>query len=147
MDISKIDDFERVKVVTGTVSDKFIDQLKLNTKDIEDIYIEEISRNSGFVYLLVICKDYEKAQDILRDNGFVNINIKANGLVKDEIRNIDEQIIANKKLYKEIEDQIKSKTDLTEQFKIYHDYLENNSLKEEATSKIKRKDKIDIIEG
>lgn len=147
LDISKIDDFKRVKVVTGTVSDKFIDQLKLNTKDIEDIYIEEISRNSGFVYLLVICKDYEKAQDILRDNGFVNINIKANGLVKDEIRNIDEQIIANKKQYKEIEDQIKSKTDLTEQFKIYHDYLENNSLKEEATSKIKRTDKIDIIEG
>lgn len=147
LDISKIDDFERVKVVTGTVSDKFIDQLKLNTKDIEDIYIEEISRNSGFVYLLVIAKDYEKAQDILRDNGFVNINIKANGLVKDEIRNIDEQIIANKKQYKEIEDQIKSKTDLTEQFKIYHDYLENNSLKEEATSKIKRTDKIDIIEG
>lgn len=147
LDISKIDDFERVKVVTGTVSDKFIDQLKLNTKDIEDIYIEEISRNLGFVYLLVICKDYEKAQDILRDNGFVNINIKANGLVKDEIRNIDEQIIANKKQYKEIEDQIKSKTDLTEQFKIYHDYLENNSLKEEATSKIKRTDKIDIIEG
>lgn len=147
LDISKIDDFERVKVVTGTISDKFIDQLKLNTKDIEDIYIEEISRNSGFVYLLVICKNYEKAQDILRDNGFVNINIKANGLVKDEIRNIDEQIIANKKQYKEIEDQIKSKTDLTEQFKIYHDYLENNSLKEEATSKIKRTDKIDIIEG
>ena len=147
LDISKIDDFERVKVVTGTVSDKFIDQLKLNTKDIEDIYIEEISRNSGFVYLLVICKDYEKAQDILRDNGFVNINIKSHGLVKDEIRNIDEQIIANKKQYKEIEDQIKSKTDLTEQFKIYHDYLENNSLKEEATSKIKRTDKIDIIEG
>lgn len=147
LDISKIDDFKRVKVVTGTVSDKFIDQLKLNTKDIEDIYIEEISRNLGFVYLLVICKDYEKAQDILRDNGFVNINIKANGLVKDEIRNIDEQIIANKKQYKEIEDQIKSKTDLTEQFKIYHDYLENNSLKEEATSKIKRTDKIDIIEG
>lgn len=147
LDISKIDDFKRVKVVTGTVSDKFIDQLKLNTKDIEDIYIEEISRNLGFVYLLVICKDYVKAQDILRDNGFVNINIKANGLVKDEIRNIDEQIIANKKQYKEIEDQIKSKTDLTEQFKIYHDYLENNSLKEEATSKIKRTDKIDIIEG
>jgi len=36
---------------------------------------------------------------------------------------------------------------LTEQFKIYHDYLENNSLKEEATSKIKKTDKIDIIEG
>ncbi|MDU1878826.1 MAG: V-type ATP synthase subunit I, partial [Finegoldia magna] len=33
------------------------------------------------------------------------------------------------------------------QFKIYHDYLENNSLKEEATSKIKKTDKIDIIEG
>ena len=147
LDISKIDDFKRVKVVTGTVSDKFIDQLKLNTKDIEDIYIEEISRNSGFVYLLVIAKDYEKAQDILRDNGFVNINIKSHGLVKDEIKNIDEQIIENKKHYKEIEDQIKSKTDLTEQFKIYHDYLENNSLKEEATSKIKRTDKIDIIEG
>ena len=147
LDISKIDDFKRVKVVTGTVSDKFIDQLKLNTKDIEDIYIEEISRNSGFVYLLVIAKDYEKAQDILRDNGFVNINIKSNGLVKDEIKNIDEQIIENKKHYKEIENQIKSKTDLTEQFKIYHDYLENNSLKEEATSKIKRTDKIDIIEG
>ena len=121
--------------------------MKLNTKDIEDIYIEEISRNSGFVYLLVIAKDYEKAQDILRDNGFVNINIKSNGLVKDEIKNIDEQIIENKKHYKEIENQIKSKTDLTEQFKIYHDYLENNSLKEEATSKIKRTDKIDIIEG
>lgn len=109
MDISKIDDFKRVKVVTGTVSDKFIDQLKLNTKDIEDIYIEEISRNSGFVYLLVIAKDYEKAQDILRDNGFVNINIKSHGLVKDEIKNIDEQIIENKKHYKEIENQIKSK--------------------------------------
>ncbi len=147
VDISKIDDFERVKLITGTVSDKFIDQLKLNTKDLEDIYIEEVSRNSGFVYLLIIAKDFEKAQDILRDNGFVRINIKSSGFVKDEIKNIDAQISDNKSKYAEIENQIKSKTNLREDFMIYHDYLENLNLKEEATSKIKKTDKIDIIEG
>ncbi|WP_297811625.1 V-type ATP synthase subunit I [uncultured Finegoldia sp.] len=147
IDISKIDDFDRVKVVTGTVSDKFIDQLKVNTKDIEDIYIEEISRNQGFVYLLVISKNFESVQDVLRDNGFVNINIKSKGFVKDEIKNIDDNIVTNKQKHEEIENQIKSKTNLIENFMIYHDYLENNSLKEEATSKIKKTDKIDIIEG
>lgn len=147
IDISKIDDFDRVKVVTGTVSDKFIDQLKVNTKDIEDIYIEEISRNQGFVYLLVISKNFESVQDVLRDNGFVNINIKSKGFVKDEIKKIDDNIVTNKQKHEEIENQIKSKTNLIENFMIYHDYLENNSLKEEATSKIKKTDKIDIIEG
>lgn len=144
---SEINKFDRVTVLTGTLANNYLEKLKEQAKDSDQLYIEEISSDGSLTYLLVISGNYEKDREILNNNGFVEVKLKTENEISVEIESIEGQITANKKEHGHIQDEIRKEYDKLESFKIYHDYLSNIQNKNYAEGNFKKTDKLDIIEG
>ncbi|MDY6065765.1 MAG: V-type ATP synthase subunit I [Finegoldia sp.] len=143
----EIENFDRVTVTTGTVPNSYLEKLKEDTKDTDNLYIEEISSDSSLTYLLVISSNYQSDREILNNNGFVEVKLKSEDKVSVEIENIEAKIKANKQEHESVEAQIKDEYDKIEGFKIYYDYLSNIQNKNYAKDNFKTTDRLDIIQG
>ncbi len=148
-DLSDMNNFKNVAVDTGTIFYKYYDGLVSELNEINLCYHERLGVKDNVVYMVVI---YDKSveadiKEVLRNNIFSSVVIKAKGTVKDEIALLKSKNEECNIEIKNLDEKIKSQLNLLEDFRVYYDYLNNKKLKEVSSENFLKTDKVDIIEG
>ncbi|RVU53937.1 V-type ATP synthase subunit I [Anaerosphaera multitolerans] len=147
--VSELVNFGNIVIETGTVPNKFEGIFFEEVGELKLSYAEKMSKDKNYIYVVVYYDLSEKEEflEILKRNGFVNVDIKTEGLVGDKVNSLENEIEEIKNKIDLIEKEIESNKDKLEDFQIYYEYLRNNKLRIESSENFIKTNKIDIIEG
>lgn len=147
--IGHLKSLHRVKFFTGTIPEKLFSELKNDIQAMDHVYLEKIQYHNKMYYVLGISSEEESSDFLekLRTNGFTSQEIKTSDTVKNAIVALRDKIEGKKQEIKEREVKLKDKASLLEDFQIYEDYLKNTLIKESASEKFAKTEKVDIIDG
>lgn len=147
--VEDLESFKNVNIAKGNILTKYYDFLVADLSSIDLVYMETISQDENLSYLVVVYDDQVKdeVEEILRKNIFTNIEIKAEGLVKDKIRKLEKETRKDIEETKIFNVKINSRMYLYEDFCIYYDYLNNKKNKILSENNFLKTSKVDIIEG
>lgn len=147
--VEDLESFKNVNIAKGNILTKYYDFLVADLSSIDLVYMETISQDENLSYLVVVYDDQVKdeVEEILRKNIFTNIEIKAEGFVKDKIRKLEKETRKDIEETKIFNVKINSRMYLYEDFCIYYDYLNNKKNKILSENNFLKTSKVDIIEG
>ena len=147
--ISELSSTSRVKVLTGTIPIRRFDEASRAVEDLDDVYLELVSKDSKSAYVIgiILNESYNEAIEALRQIGFNNASIPGKKKPSEEMKDLEEKIEGLKEDIKSLEEGISSKTDRLEDLKLRYEYLANKKLELSAAEKFVDLEGIDYIRG
>lgn len=147
--ISELSSTSRVKVLTGTIPVRRFDEASRAVEDLDDVYLELVSKDSKNAYVIgiILNESYNEAIEALRQKGFNNASIPGKKKPSEEMKDLEEKIEGLKEDIKSLEEGISSKTDRLEDLKLRYEYLANKKLELSAAEKFVDLEGIDYIRG
>ncbi len=151
IDIDELYNLKRVFVETGTIADRYYDDLMINFEksSLKESYILKISEPGDTTYMVAISTLDQKDEfvEFLRENGFVTVKIRASHSVSDKLNELNEDGKKIKNEISSIEDNIKGYTKYILDFRVQEAYLKNLKIKESSVENFLKTKNIDYIEG
>lgn len=147
--ISELSSTSKVKVLTGTIPVRRFDEASKAIEDLDEVYLELVSRDSKNAYVIgiILNESYNEAIEALRQKGFNNASIPGKKKPSEEIQNLEDQIESLKEDINSLEEDISSKAGNLEDLKLRYEYLANKKLELSATEKFVDLEGIDYIRG
>ena len=147
--ISELSRFETVKAFTGTVPEKYIEEVHKDLIEFEKSYMEVVDSLDGVSYLLFITtnEEYNDLLEVLRRHAFTEVNLKTSTTVKEKLSEIEQDQKEIDEELKILEDRLDAQSYLLENFEIYHDYLDNEKEKITSSENFLTTSSVDIMEG
>ncbi|MDO5018117.1 MAG: V-type ATP synthase subunit I [Lagierella massiliensis] len=147
--VKELYDIKRTFVQTGSVPNKFLEDLREDFNKFDNVSIQELSEDKGTTFLVFagLNKNRKRDLEILRKYGFTPITIGTEKIVKDEISDLSKAIEENKLNIEKEEEVLKGSIESLEDLKVYYEYLQNQKVREESAENFKTSKKINVIQG
>ena len=144
-----LDNFARVRAVTGQVPTRYCQEFERELLDLDYAYLERINQDKDYSYYLVMV---EKSQgkdldDLFKRLGFSSVDLKTKVLVRDAIKKNRAIIEEKEQEIHQAEEDAHKATKYLEDFEVYHDYLRNERFKLASSEKFLTTKNMDLIEG
>ncbi len=144
-----LDNFARVRAVTGQVPTRYYQEFERELLDLDYAYLERINQDKDYSYYLVMV---EKSQgkdldDLFKRLGFSSVDLKTKVLVRDAIKKNRAIIEEKEQEIHQAEEDAHKATKYLEDFEVYHDYLRNERFKLASSEKFLTTKNMDLIEG
>lgn len=147
--INDLNQFVQSKVVMGTIPKKFKDKFNEGKLDLEYTYSEVVYEDKDGIYLFVLTskEEFDKLNEMLRDNGFSSVKLNAQGTPKEEIEKFERKLEELKEKSEKFIGQIKELLINLSDLEIVYEYLMNKKLRIMSTENFLKTESVNIIKG
>ena len=147
--VDEIENFKDVRVKFGNIATKYLDGLMEDINNLNLTTVDIISQADKLTYMVILsdASEAEPLDNAIRDNGFSQMRIKAEGKVQDKIDELNGDIAKLKDDIDIIEKAIEEYVKYIEDFRVYYEYLRNTKLRMASSQNFLKTEQVDIIEG
>lgn len=131
VDLEQIEGLKNFDVMIGSVSGKLVDSFEEGILGLEDTYFEKVGVHKEEYYFFIISNkdESEDLLEIMRQGNFNRLKFNENGIAKDNISRLNEEIGGLKLKEAEIIKKLSEKSQALEDFKLRYEYLQNLRLR------------------
>lgn len=112
-------------------------------------YHEQINEDSQYTYIIIVTHDQEreKADTILLNNGFSEIDLNYLQTPTEEITRLQKIIAEHEQVYEKYEEELAKTANKLHEFELLYDYLSMKKTRYLASENLLKTDKLNIMEG
>ncbi len=151
VDINELYDSERFFLETGTISNKFYDDLQeaLVAKGLDGTLVYKLAEEAGNFFVVAVSNlAYEEEfKEILREYGFTRVKIRADENIGTTLTNLSADKDSLNSEIEAVEGEIVDLKKYLADLYVYQSYIINCKRKEESSENFLRTKKMNIIEG